>query len=286
MTTLPFGYAKLDNPEVLKYLFHPRRQEHVEPPAGVVDFDIAVEDAVVLHSRFFLSDIDAPNILFFHGNGEIVEDYDPIGPQYVEQGISFFIMDYRGYGKSGGTPSVTSMMKDAHGVFAQIKDWLKAANREGPLIVMGRSLGSACAIDLAASYGESIAGLIVESGFARTVPLLQCLGIDTETFGITEADGFKNVDKIQNVSKPTLIIHARHDLIIPVMDAEVLQMECIAKNKAFHMIPGADHNNIMVRTGRAYFELIKGFTNNIQGIRPKHFFRRARNQRKKEETAG
>jgi len=279
MTNPTFGYAKMDQPEVLGYLFHPRRDVDGSPPAGAVDHDFTVEEGVSLGARFFLGREEDPNILFFHGNGEIVSDYDAIGPQYVKHGLSLFAVDYRGYGRSGGSPSVTSMMHDAHAVFKQVKDWLAKTNRTGPLVVMGRSLGSASAVELAASYQEEVAGLIIESGFARTIPLLCCLGVDTAALGLTEADGFKNVEKMKQITKPTLIVHARHDQIIPVMEAETLQVHCAARSKEFSMIPGADHNTIMVRTGDTYFEMIKCFTNKIEGKRVKCSFREKRERR-------
>ena len=276
MTTHAFGYAKLDRPEVLQALFHPRKEMDSAPPPGAIDRDITVEEGVRIGARFHMAGAEDPNIVFFHGNGEIVGDYDPIGPMYNEHGLSFLDVDYRGYGRSGGLPTATAMIRDAHVVFKEVRSWLKQENRSGPLLVMGRSLGSACAVDLAASYGGDISGLIIESGFAHTVPLLHCLGVDTHALGITEADGFKNLEKIGQFPKPTLIIHARYDQIIPVMSAELLQVHCAARSKEFHMIPGADHNTIMVHAGKYYFEIIKQFTNKVEGKRPreKHYFRR------------
>lgn len=269
-----FGYAKLDQPGVVQILFHPRKESDSAPPAGAMDCDIAVEESVRIGARFHVAGVTAPNILFFHGNGEIVSDYDSIGPLYKQHGLSFLAVDYRGYGRSGGTPTVTFMMRDCHVIFKEIRNWLKNEKRSGPLVIMGRSLGSACAVELAASYEGEVAGLIIDSGFSHTVPLLNCLGVDTEVLGITEADGFRNIQKIAQFTKPTLIIHAQHDQFIPVMTAEILQAKCIARSKEFHMIPGADHNTVLLRAGRHYFEIIKRFTNKIEGKREKRFYRR------------
>ena len=271
-----FGYAKLDQPGVVEILFHPRKESDSTPPPGAIDYEIAVEEGVRVGARFHMADTTAPNILFFHGNGEIVGDYDSIGPMYNEHGLSFLAVDYRGYGRSGGTPTVTSMMLDAHVIFKEIRNWLNNEKRTGPLVVMGRSLGSACALELAASYEQDMSGLIIDSGFPHTVPLLNCLGVDTQSLGITEADGFRNIQKIGQFAKPTLIIHAQHDQFIPVMSAEILQVQCIARSKEFQMVPGADHNTILLRTGKHYFENIKRFINKMQGIREKRSYRKRR----------
>ena len=282
MTTEAFNYSKLDHPAVLQMLFHPRKDSGTGPPANTIDYDITLEDGVTIGARFYLADRKAPNILFFHGNGEIVEDYDPVGHIYNEYGLSFLALGYRGYGRSGGVPTASTMLVDAHLVFKDVQKWLKSEQRTGPLLIMGRSLGSACALELAASYGEEIAGIIIESGFALTVPLLQCLGVDTESMGISEEQGFKNIQKIEKFSKPTIIIHGQNDQIIPIASAELLQVHCAARSKEFHMIPGADHNTIMINAGKIYFELIKRFCDKIQGIRPK---RRSFRQRRKDRSS-
>jgi len=280
MTTQQFGYAKLDQPEVLGFLFHPRKDVESNPPSGVVTYDIQADEDVSIGARFHAAGLSDPNILFFHGNGEIARDYDPIGPLYNQHGLSFLAVDYRGYGRSSGTPTATFMMRDAHTIYKAVRTWLKRENRTGPLVIMGRSLGSACAIELAVSYQEEISGLVIDSGFAHTVPLLRCLGVDTDALRITEAEGFKNVQKIAQFCKPTLMMHAQYDQIIPVMSAEALQVECAARSKEFLVVPGADHNTILVQTGKRYFEVIKQFTDKIEGKRRKFSFRERREARK------
>jgi fermentation-respiration switch protein FrsA (DUF1100 family) len=255
-------YEKLDRPEVTAALFYPR-QDTTPTPAGAQDHGVEVETGVALGVRSFLTaDPAAVNLLFFHGNGEVVADYDDVGPQYTAQGINFLAADYRGYGYSTGTPTVSSMLQDAHRVLGWARDWLANEGRTGHLVVMGRSLGSVSAIELAASE-EAVAGLIVESGIARTLPLLRTLGLDVQALGIAEADGFGNLEKIATVQKPTYILHAQHDQIIPLVQAEELQSLCGARSKEFQMIPGADHNNILVLTGKLYFQAIKQFLKRV-----------------------
>jgi pimeloyl-ACP methyl ester carboxylesterase len=132
---------------------------------------------------------------------------------------------------------------------------------------MGRSLGAAAALELAASHAEAFAGLIIESGFATTLPLLMNLGIDVAGLGISEEDGFRNVRKISSFTKPTLIIHGQYDEIIPVNSAAILQAQSPARSKEFQVVPGASHNTIIASAGELYFSVIKQFCNKISGIR-------------------
>lgn len=254
---------KLDHPDILKFLFHPRKELESPPPSNSENKAIPVDDGVTIGARFHLAEKEAPTILFFHGNGETVSDYDDIGPFYIELGMSFLAVDYRGYGWSTGEPAASAMLRDAHTIFEYVKKWLAKEGRTGKLIIMGRSLGSACAIELAAAEFDFIDGLIIESGFASTVPLLECLGVDVDKIGITEEEGFNNQKKIAGVSTPTFILHAQYDQFIPVNDAATLQSECLARRKEFQTVPGADHNTIFERAGKLYFEVIKGFINKI-----------------------
>lgn len=265
MITSSCRYEKLDQQEVLRILFHPRQGDGTKPPVEAIDFDIPVAESVRIGARLYPAGVEAPTILFFHGNGEIVDDYDTVGPRYNEQDLNFLAVDYRGYGRSNGEPSVTSMMQDAHVIFKEVRKWLQVRERTGPLVIMGRSLGSAAALEVAAAWQSEIVALIIESGFSTTLPFLQRLGLDTRALGITEADGFKNVRKIMVCTRPTLILHARFDEIIPVSEAEILQAQSGARTKEFLVVPGADHNTIMAQAGKLYFEVIKRFINKIIG---------------------
>jgi pimeloyl-ACP methyl ester carboxylesterase len=255
------NYSLLDFPEVLMRLFHPR-SEYVSPgkAADAVDLLIPVERDIVLGGCFHLTEKSAPNVLFFHGNGEIVADYDDLGPLYTRMGMNFLAVDYRGYGRSTGRPEVTTMMKDCHAVFEFTREWLKENGFTGSFIVMGRSLGSASALELANRKKDSMDGLIVESGFAWTGPLLELLGINTEAIGFKEEKGFKNLEKIMKWDKPTLIIHAEFDHIIPFSDGQALYDACPAPDKTFLKIPGANHNDIFMKGLDRYMVSVRSLT--------------------------
>ena len=207
-----------------------------------------------------------PSILFFHGNGEIVADYEELGPVYNRLGINFLPVDYRGYGRSTGSPTVSNMMRDCHSVFDFIKKWLGENGYSGPVILMGRSLGSASVLELAANYREKVDGLIVESGFARAEPLLQLLGIDTKSLGFREEEGFRNIDKIREFDKPMLVIHAEFDHIIPFSDGEALFTACPAMEKSLLKIPGANHNDIFFRGASEYLAAVKELCKTASGV--------------------
>ena len=254
-------YSELDRPEILMFLFHPR------PEGGSAGSDasfhevlIPVDKDVMVGGRFYLMDKEAVNILFFHGNGEIVADYEDMAPLYTRMGINFLPMDYRGYGRSTGNPTVTFMMRDCHVIFDYTLNWLKENQYTGPLVLMGRSLGSASVLELISCYENQVQGLIVESGFAYMKPLLRLLGIDADAMDIHEERGLRNADKIRTFPKPTLIIHAERDHIIPFSEGQALYEACPSADKRLLMIPGANHNDIFFRGMQDYMEAVRELT--------------------------
>jgi pimeloyl-ACP methyl ester carboxylesterase len=251
-------YAILDRPEILMFLFHPRPEwSGGSRMEGVEDLLIPVEKDTALGCRMHIAGKGAPTILFFHGNGEIVADYDEMGPLYNRIGVNFMPVDYRGYGRSTGNPTITSMMRDCHVVFNFAQEWLEEKGFSGSFILMGRSLGSASVLELAYHYQGRFDGLIVESGFAYARPLFELLGVNTAALGFEEEAGFRNIDKIRNFGKPTLIIHAERDHIIPFSDGKALYDACQSADKVLLKIPGANHNDIFLRGISEYMEAVK-----------------------------
>jgi alpha-beta hydrolase superfamily lysophospholipase len=266
-------YSALDRPELLQFVFYPRKDSTIPPP-NATDHLIPVEKGVSISCRFYVHhsnpslgrivDRDSPSILYFRGNGEVVSDYDYIAPLYNQLGVNLFVADYRGYGSSGGVPTFTNMVADAHPIFKGFWEILQEGGYSGKVFLMGRSLGSVSAIELASHYGEKIEGLILESGFASTVrstrlfELMTRLGFPKEFLGIKDF-GFPNLTKIRTVTLPTLIIHAEFDSLIPLTEARDLFENVATKEKRLVIIPGADHNTIMMVGMEPYFKAIEEF---------------------------
>ena len=251
-------YSSFDHPELLSALFHPRPDGQVASLAeNAVDLKIPVKDGIFLGAKLYHADKSAPTIIFFHGNGEIVSDYDDLGPMYSNIGINFLVVDYRGYGRSTGMPTVTGMMRDCHIVLDYVKQRLNTNSCTGPIIIMGRSLGSASALELALNHEDEIDGLIIESGFAYAIPLLKLLGVNVDALGIHEKEGFRNIDKIGQFNKPTLVIHAEYDHIIPFSDGQALFNACPSSDKRLLKIPGADHNTVFYYGMKSYMKAVK-----------------------------
>lgn len=258
-------YTPLDRPDVSSVVFYPRKEWMVGTvPANVKDLMIPVEEGISVGARFHAARKTQPTILYFHGNGEIVSDYDDLGPVYNQLGVNFFPVDYRGYGRSGGSPTVGAMMRDSHVIYRFVTGYLAENGYTGPLAVMGRSLGSASALELASRYGSAIAGLILESAFAFTLPLLRLLGVDVDRLQLAEDVAFNNLEKIRSYTGPTLVIHAERDHIIPFSDGKALYEASPAPEKMLLRIPRANHNDIFQHGMMEYMNAIRSFAQRLK----------------------
>jgi hypothetical protein len=254
-------YEVLDRPEVLSVLFYPRREVGVPGLApGVHNVRVPVASGVAVGGKIYAARRGAPVILYFHGNGEIASDYDSVAEAYTRMGLSLFVVDYRGYGTSDGAPTATALIADAWVCFEKAREILAERKVEaGDLYVMGRSLGSAAALEIASRAPDQIAGLIIESGFAYTFALIERIGFLQLADAFENKDGFGNLDKIAKIKLRTLFIHGERDWLIPISDAEALYDACAATDKTLLRVPGAGHNDLMLVGFKPYFEAIGAF---------------------------
>jgi len=255
---------QIDCPMVNSAIFFPRPAPRRPGPAGSEDLRVPVGEGVCIAARYYPADVSLPTLLHFHGNGEIVADYDDIAPLFHSAGASLVSADYRGYGESTGTPSARGLIEDPPLILDYLTAFLRERGHRGLLAVMGRSLGSAPAIELAATRGGEVAGLIVESGFAQTAPLLALFGISLESLGLRDPSGLDNDDKMARVRMPVLVLHAEGDVLLPPWNGERIHERAAAERKTLVMIPNADHNNIMAFGGRLYWGAIAEF---LKGLR-------------------
>ena len=165
----------LDSPMVSSVVFHPRRESFDYSPLGIPTRTVSggAEIAGYLHESANSDTL----LIFFHGNGEIAADYDELAQVFTSCGVSFWVVDYRGYGRSTGVPAYSHMFTDAKALFddiPRVEDLVQKTFRR--VLVMGRSLGSAPAIYLAATRQQRLDGLILDSPFANGPDLIHRLG--------------------------------------------------------------------------------------------------------------
>jgi pimeloyl-ACP methyl ester carboxylesterase len=248
-------YTVLDRPEILQFIFYPRR-DWLPAPRGASDFLVPVEEGVSISCRFYPAGGSSPCILYFHGNGEVACEHDWIAPLFNGEGISLFVADYRGYGLSDGVPSFANVTADAHSICSFFLEKARPSGQGVPLFVMGRSLGSHCAVELAFHYPERFRGLIVESGSSNITRLLELFGLTSERL---TSLGEAIRGRLRSITLPALIIHGEWDSLIPLDEAIKLHEDIGSQEKRLVIMPGADHNSIMAVGMEQYLAAVKEF---------------------------
>ncbi|UCD12471.1 MAG: alpha/beta fold hydrolase [Nitrospinaceae bacterium] len=248
-----------DSAEFNNNLFFPRPDSR-PPPAGAEDFLIPVASEVVVHARRFPNLQARLSVLFFHGNGEIVSDYNELAETLGTLGAEWTFADYRGYGSSGGEPTLRSVLQDAHIIYRYLKE---AGVFTHPVCVMGRSLGSAPAIELGLHYPEEIRGVVIESGYADPVPLVERRGLKVGGMTPEEDALFNNSRKIDGVRCPLLILHGEDDFLISPEEARLNYRQAGSEEKYLEILEGVGHNDMMMAPDHRYFTCLAKF---FQGL--------------------
>lgn len=251
-------FAMIDNSLLLMYLFYPRRQ-HRSPSDGAFDLAVPVESDLSIVCRAYPGESEKPWILYFHGNGEIVSDYDSIAHIYTDRGINLLVADYRGYGASGGNPTFKAMVEDAVKIFDYLymHEQFNAGSEKSSWYVMGRSLGSISALELASKYPEKLEGLIIESGFLSVVDLIRHLGLPSPGNLEPLESEYRTLAGL--IKLPALLIHGDRDRLVPLEQGKALHDALGSEDRELVVIPGADHNDVMFVDTNRYMGAIEKF---------------------------
>jgi pimeloyl-ACP methyl ester carboxylesterase len=258
-------YSPLDQPALLRFIFYPRK-DHTSCPANAFDISVPVGEDASISCRFYMGNREWPWILFFHGNGEVMSDYDDISPIYHQKRMNLVVADYRGYGASTGLPTLTDLAHDCHVIFNEAKRELAGRGLRNDLWIMGRSLGSISAIELGYRHQQEIKGLVIESGFPSVVRIITHLGMPADRLDFEEIDR-GCLEMIEKIYLPALIIHGEQDTLVPYKNAEDLYRHLGGAEKELLTIPSATHNDIMLVGFKEYFGTLQRFVEKIENKR-------------------
>lgn len=186
-------------------------------------------------------------LLFSHGNAEDIGADMFFLQSFYRAGFSVMGYDYRGYGTSTGKPSEQGIYEDGFTAYDYLTQKLHVPPNE--VISMGRSLGSAVAIHLAAR--RQVAGLVVEAPFLSAFRVLTRVQV-------LPWDKFNNARDIRKVHVPVLIIHGRNDRVVLFWHGERL-FKLANQPKTFLPIDGAGHNDIVLLAGHKYVRELQQF---------------------------
>ncbi len=212
---------------------------------------------------------DAPTVLMFHGNGEVVTDYLYDYHKQIEAlGLNFAVVDYKGYGLSSGSPCLSGILEDGHAAWNYFTEELGVEARQ--IIILGRSMGSIPALELASSAGLDCRGVIIESGIAgfhrwidRMGSMIQGMGLDFEGLKRAFREELNHQQKVEKISRPLLILHTENDQIVPARNAGDLYDWADPKYTTLKVFPQGDHNSIFLINQNEYFQVMGEFTGRL-----------------------
>ena len=177
-------------------------------------------------------------ILYFHGNAGDLSGWQFVSEDFTAIGYNFFIVDYRGYGKSSGSITEAGLYEDAEASY-QFLIRQKGFSPEN-IIIYGRSIGTGVAVELAKRHPTK--GLILETPYSS----LEKLANQKFPFlfpSLILKYRFDNIGKINLVKSPILFLHGSDDALIPVSHTEKLCNE-FAGQKRKIVIKGGTHNDL------------------------------------------
>lgn len=173
-------------------------------------------------------------LVYFGGNADDAAWHiDPFSAAFPEH--SLYLVNYRGYGGSTGRPTETGLVADARAVF----DFVRA--RQPDVTVIGRSLGSGIAVQLAAE--RPVARLVLVAGYDSLVNVARA-HFRWLPVGLLLRDRYESAQRAQAVTAPVLVIIAESDEVIPRARSAALVAAFRPGQAQVSVISGAMHNTL------------------------------------------
>jgi fermentation-respiration switch protein FrsA (DUF1100 family) len=240
-----------------RFIFFPDPHLEATPEAVGLAYEevyFTTEDGVRLHGWFVPASGARWTLLWFHGNaGNISHRLHNLQQMHRRLGLNVFIFDYRQYGRSQGKVSEKGTYLDASAALQTLHQRL-ALNPQS-IMLFGRSLGSAVAVDLARR--APCRALILESPFT-SVPDMAARALPLLPIGRLLRTRYNSLRKIAQVTVPVLILHGDRDEVVPFEQGQRL-FTAANEPKTFYTIPRAGHNDTYMVGGEPYWQAWERF---------------------------
>lgn len=194
-------------------------------------------------------------LLYLHGNGINIGANVTHANRFHQMGFSVLLIDYRGYGRSEGSPTESGVYQDAAAAWDYL---IKQQIKPSQVFIYGHSLGGAIAIDLAVKHPQA-AGLIVESSFTSIQEMVDYQGMyRIFPVNLLLHQRFDSISKVRSLQLPVLFIHGTADGQVPATLSQKLY-EAAPEPKQLLLVPEAGHNNTAEVAGSSYFQAVQKF---------------------------
>lgn len=183
--------------------------------------------------------LECPTLLYFHGNAGNISHRLPNITKLVHQlELNVFIVEYRGYGKSSGSPSEIGLQIDAQTAIDYLKE--NKCIDSTKIFSFGSSLGGAVAIDVTMRNLDSFRGMIIENSFTSILDMIESFFPLLKYNKYLCSIKWNSIDKIKNIDKelPVYFISGQYDEVVPPIHMTKLYEECGSHRKTLKCYPG------------------------------------------------
>ncbi|HXG53288.1 MAG TPA: alpha/beta hydrolase [candidate division Zixibacteria bacterium] len=240
-----------------RFIFFPYAEISETPSRYGVSFEdvyFRTEDGLTLNGWFAPYPRASVTLLWFHGNaGNIGHRSEQLKLLHDRIRTHIFIFDYRGYGRSEGSPSEEGTYRDAAAALGHLRSRMEVDPER--IVFFGQSLGAAVATELAAR--ESCMALILEAPFTSIRDMAEA-ALPLLPIGSLLRTRYETVRRIREVRAPVLVLHGELDEVVPFAQGRRV-FEAAPEPKTFHAIRGSRHNDAYVTGGEAYLASLKDF---------------------------
>jgi fermentation-respiration switch protein FrsA (DUF1100 family) len=239
-----------------RFIFFPPRYPEGFSKAYGLELEevwITAQDGVRLNAWFLPQPSSPKVLLWFHGNAENIGMGLDHMKAFSRLKVNVLAVDYRGYGKSAGSPNEAGVYRDGDAAYRYLVEDRGFGPRD--VFIYGHSLGGAVAIDVAAR--RECGGVIVESSFTTAGDMARRMFRIPFSEYIPRSR-FDSLAKIARVRAPVLVIHGTRDQVIPFSMGQKLY-EAAPQPKSFFAIDGAEHDDPYVAGGEVYWQRLAEF---------------------------
>ncbi len=242
-------------PLVDRLVFFPDRWMPATP-AGVEERWITAKDGVRIHAWYLAArQRGAPTLLWAHGNGGNIGGRYEVQAALAGRGVNVLAYDYRGYGRSEGSPSEAGTYLDSRAAFDSL---IQAGVSSSTIVCLGESLGGAVTIELATA--RPCAGVAVVSTFTTIADVARR---HYGPIAVLASGVFDSRSRIGGLSAPFFAAHGDRDEIVDYELGRTLY-EAAPEPKEFHRVEGVGHNDIF--TSAPLIDSIAAFARRSTGV--------------------
>jgi fermentation-respiration switch protein FrsA (DUF1100 family) len=231
-----------------RFFFYPDSARYTSPEQfglKAEDVRLTASDGTRLHAWFLPASGPAKGIvLHLHGNAANVSNHLPLVAWLPARGYHVLMLDYRGFGRSEGKPTLDGIVEDAMAALAHLRT--RADVDRDRVVVFGQSLGGATALRMLARDSDGVRLAIIDSSFPsyRGIARDATAGSRMASLASWAASALPPPDKdprtaLNSIRVPLIFIHGTRDSVIPHANSDALHEA--APGSQLWKIPDADH---------------------------------------------